>query len=235
MAVAASLREELGLEPETMWADDGFVIRLPDSDRPLEPAALLPSSDSIYDKVMRQLGSTALFAARFRENAARALLLPRRRPGIRTPLWQQRKRSADLLNVASRYPSFAMLLETYRECIRDIFDLPALTDILRRIEGGSIRVTTVDSAKPSPFAASLLFGYVANYIYDGDAPLAERRAQALSIDQSQLQDLLGDADYREILDSSVLHEVEINCSCLALSTLRAMPTAFTICCCASVI
>jgi ATP-dependent Lhr-like helicase len=202
------LREELGMEPETMWADDGFVIRLPESDTPVDSAALLPSSASIYDKVMRQLGSTALFAARFRENAARALLLPRRRPGFRTPLWQQRKRSAELLNVASRYPAFAMLLETYRECIRDIFDLGALTDILRRIEGGSIRVTTVDSAKPSPFAASLLFGYVANYIYDGDAPLAERRAQVLSIDQSQLQDLLGNADYREILDGSVLREVE---------------------------
>ena len=208
MAVAASLHEELGAEPETMWADGGFVVRLPESDRPPDSAALLPSSASIYDQVMRQLGSTALFAARFRENAARALLLPRRRPGVRTPLWQQRKRSADLLNVASRYPSFAMLLETYRECIRDTFDLPALVEILRRVECGSIRVTTVDSAKPSPFAASLLFGYVANYIYDGDAPLAERRAQALSIDQTQLQQLLGDADYREILDGSVLREVE---------------------------
>jgi ATP-dependent Lhr-like helicase len=208
MAVAASLRHDLGLEPETMWADDGFVIRLPESDQPPDSAALLPSSDSIYDRTMRQLGGTALFAARFRENAARALLLPRRRPGMRTPLWQQRKRSADLLNVASRYPSFAILLETYRECIRDVFDLPALTGILRRIEQGTIRVTTVDSVKPSPFAASLLFGYVANYIYDGDAPLAERRAQALSIDQSQLQDLLGDADYRELLDPSVLQEVE---------------------------
>jgi ATP-dependent helicase Lhr and Lhr-like helicase len=212
MAVAASLREELGMEPETMWTDDGFVIRLPDSDSPLESSELLPSSVAIHDKVMRQLASTALFAARFRENAARALLLPRRRPGVRTPLWAQRKRSADLLNVASRYPSFAILLETYRECIRDIFDLPGLTEILRRIERsperGSIRVTTVDSVKPSPFAATLLFGYVANYIYDGDAPLAERRAQALSIDQSQLQDLLGDADYRELLDGSVLYEME---------------------------
>jgi len=209
MAVAASLREDLGMEPETMWADDGFVIRLPESDRPLEASELLLSSATIYEKVVHQLSSTALFAARFRENAARALLLPRRRPGIRTPLWQQRKRAADLLNVAARYPSFAMLLETYRECIRDIFDLPALIDLLRGIESGAIRVTTVDSAKPSPFAASLLFGYVANYIYDGDAPLAERRAQALSIDQSQLQDLLGDADYRELLDEVVLHEVEL--------------------------
>ena len=208
MAVAASLREELGMEPESMWADDGFVIRLPESDRPPDSARLLPSSASIHDRVTRQLGSTALFAARFRENAARALLLPRRRPGIRTALWQQRKRSADLLNVASRYPSFAILLETYRECIRDIFDLPALAGILGRIESGAIRVTTVDSAKPSPFAATLLFGYVANYLYDGDAPLAERRAQALSIDQSQLQDLLGDADYRELLDARVLRELE---------------------------
>ena len=208
MAVAASLREELGMEPETMWADDGFVIRLPASDQPPDSAALLPSSASIYDRVMRQLGSTSLFAAHFRENAARALLLPRRRPGIRTPLWQQRKRSADLLNVASRYPSFAILLETYRECIRDIFDLTALSELFRSIERGTIRVTTVDSTKPSPFSASLLFGYVANYIYDGDAPLAERRAQALSIDQSQLQELLGEADYRELLDGAVLHEVE---------------------------
>ncbi|PSH04619.1 MAG: DEAD/DEAH box helicase [Acidobacteria bacterium] len=208
MAVAASLREELGMEPETMWADDGFVIRLPESDRALEPAELLPPSASIHDKVMRQVGSTSLFAARFRENATRALLLPCRRFGVRTPLWQQRKRAADLLSVASRHCSFPILLETYRECIRDIFDLPALTDILRRIERGAIRVTTVDSAKPSPFAASLLFGYVANYIYDGDAPLAERRAQALSIDQAQLQELLGDADYRELLNDSVLHEVE---------------------------
>ena len=120
-----------------MWADGGFVIRLPESDRPPDSAALLPSSASIHDQVMRQLGSTALFAARFRENAARALLLPRRRPGVRTPLWQQRKRSADLLNVASRYPSFAMLLETYRECIRDTFDLPALVEILRRVECGA--------------------------------------------------------------------------------------------------
>ena len=157
---------------------------------------------------MRQLGSTSLFAAHFRQNAARALLLPRRRPGVRTPLWQQRKRSADLLNVAARYPSFPILLETYRECMRDIFDLPALTALLRRIESGAVRVSTVDSERPSPFAASLLFGYVANYIYDGDAPLAERRAQALSIDQSQLQELLGDADYRELLDPAVLREVE---------------------------
>ncbi|MGC2211412.1 MAG: crosslink repair DNA glycosylase YcaQ family protein [Candidatus Korobacteraceae bacterium] len=208
MAVAASLHEELGLAPETMWTDDGFVLRLPESDRPPDAAALLPSADSIHDRTMRQLGSTSLFAAHFRQNAARALLLPRRRPGVRTPLWQQRKRGADLLNVAARYPSFPILLETYRECMRDIFDLPALAALLGRIQSGIVRVSTVDSERPSPFAASLLFGYVANYIYDGDAPLAERRAQALSIDQSQLQELLGDADYRELLDPAVLRDVE---------------------------
>jgi len=130
-------------------------------------------------------------AAKFREAAARALLLPRRRPGGRTPLWQQRKRAADLLAVAARFGSFPMLLEAYRECLRDIFDIPALVNTLQRIQSRALHLVTVDSATPSPFAASLLFGYVANYIYDGDAPLAERRAQALAIDQSQLRDLLG--------------------------------------------
>src|SRR3954469_2578903 len=127
---------------------------------------------------------------------------------MRAPLWQQRKRAADLLGVASRFPSFPMLLETYRECLRDVFDLPAATSILRRIRSGEIRVSTVDSAKPSPFASALLFSYIANYIYEGDAPLAERRAQALAIDQSQLQELLGDSDLRELLDQNVMDEVE---------------------------
>jgi ATP-dependent Lhr-like helicase len=208
MAVAAALRDELGLEPETIWADDGFVVRLPETESPPETALFLPRSESIYDRVVAQLGATSLFAARFRENAARALLLPRRRRGARTPLWRQRKRAADLLNVASRYPSFPILVESYRECIRDIFDLPALTSILAGIERGAIRVSVVDSEKPSPFAASLLFGYAANYIYDGDAPLAERRAQALSIDPAQLQQLLGEADFRELLDLASIHELE---------------------------
>src|SRR5262249_489760 len=151
---------------------------------------------------------TALFAAKFRENASRALLLPRRRPGVRTPLWQQRKRSADLLAVAAGFPTFPLLLETYRECLRDVVDMPALVGTLRAVRERSMRVTTVDTATPSPFAASLLFGFVANYIYDGDAPLAERRAQALSIDQGQLRELLGDAELRELLDVDVLATVE---------------------------
>jgi ATP-dependent Lhr-like helicase len=135
-------------------------------------------------------------------------LLPRRRAGLRTPLWQQRKRASDLLAVAARFSSFPILLETYRECIRDVFDLPATSNILSEIQRGAIRVTNITSDKPSPYAASLLFSYVANYIYEGDAPLAERRAQALSIDQSQLQEILGDSDLRELLDQAALDEVE---------------------------
>ncbi len=208
MAVTAKLREERGLEPESMWTDDGFVIRLPETEEPIDSAILLPDPAEFRDLVLRQLGSTSLFAARFREAAGRALLLPKRRPGTRSPLWAQRKRAADLLAVASRYSSFPLLLETYRECIRDTFDLPSTASILRRIHSGQVRVTTVNSEKPSPFASALLFSYVANYIYEGDAPLAERRAQALSIDQSQLEDLLGDSDFRELLDPVALDETE---------------------------
>ncbi len=166
------------------------------------------------DLVLRQLGSTALFAGRFREAAGRALLLPRRRPDARSPLWQLRKRSYDLLNVASRYPSFPLLLEAYRECLRDVFDMPALLETLRAIEQRQLRVHVVDTRKPSPFASSLLFSYVANFIYDGDAPLAERRAQALTIDQDQLREILGEADLRELLDADVIAEVESAAQCL---------------------
>jgi ATP-dependent Lhr-like helicase len=208
MAVTGRMRAERGWEVETMWTDDGFVIRLPDNEEALDTELLLPAPGELKDLVMRQLGSSSLFAAKFREAAARALLLPKKRPGLRTPLWQQRKRSADLLAVASRFPSFPILLETYRECIRDVFDLRAAITLLGKIQRGSIRVTRVESSKPSPFAASLLFSYVANYIYEGDAPLAERRAQALSIDQSQLQELLGDTDLRELLEPAALEEVE---------------------------
>src|SRR5579883_2237821 len=168
------------VDVETMWADDGFVLRFPDTEAPPDTELLLPDSTEASDFVLRQLGATALFAAKFRESAARALLLPRRRAQGRAPLWQQRKRAYDLLSVASRYPAFPMLLEAYRECVRDVFDMPAFLEVLRSIEKRQIRVHVADSRTPSPFAASLLFSYVANYIYDGDAPLAERRAQALS-------------------------------------------------------
>ena len=208
MAATARIRDEAGVDVEVMWSDDGFVIRYPDGERPPDTSLLLPDPDEVERLVVRQLGSTAMFSARFREAAGRALLLPRRRPGARAPLWQLRKRASDLLAVAARFGSFPIILETYRECLRDIFDLPALTDIMRRVRSRSLRVVNVESQKPSPFSASLLFGYVANYIYDGDAPLAERRAQALSVDQSQLRDLIGDTELRDLLDESVLDTLE---------------------------
>ena len=175
---------------------------------PPDSELILIDAEEATDLVLRQLSGTALFAAKFRESAARALLLPRRRAQGRAPLWQQRKRAYDLLSVASRYPSFPILLEAYRECMRDVFDMPALLETLRAIRQRNVRVHVADTRTPSPFASSLLFSYVANYIYDGDAPLAERRAQALSIDQEQLRDLLGDADLRELLDADAIHEVE---------------------------
>ncbi|MBW4027786.1 MAG: DEAD/DEAH box helicase [Acidobacteria bacterium] len=208
MAVNGRIRAAGGPDVETMWADDGFVLRFPDTDTPPDADMLLLEAAEATELVLRQLGSTALFAAKFREASARALLLPRRRAQGRAPLWQQRKRAYDLLSVAARYPSFPMLLEAYRECMRDIFDMPAFLEILRAVQKREIRVHVVDSRTPSPFASSLLFSYVANYIYDGDAPLAERRAQALSIDQDQLRDLLGDADLRELLNADAIAEVE---------------------------
>ena len=208
MAATARVRDEAGLDVEVMWSDDGFVVRYPDGERPPDTSLLIPDPDEVERLVVRQLGSTAMFATRFREAAGRALLLPRRRPGARAPLWQLRKRASDLLAVAARYGSFPIILETYREILRDIFDLPALTDILKRIRSRTLRVVAVESRTPSPFAASLLFGYVANYLYDGDAPLAERRAQALSVDQSQLRDLIGDTELRDLLDVAVLETVE---------------------------
>ena len=208
MAATAKIREETGADVETLWGDDGFVVRFPDVDQPPDPRLVLPDPDEVQSLVVRQLGATALFAAKFRENAARSLLLPKRRPGTRAPLWQQRKRASDLLAVASRYGSFPVLLETYRECLRDFFDMPALVSTLADVRSRTIRTAIVDSEKPSPFAASLLFTYVASFIYDGDAPLAERRAQALSVDQSQLRDLLGDAELRELLDADAMAAIE---------------------------
>ncbi len=215
MAATARLRANGGPEVETMWSEDGFVLRFPETDEPPSVDHLLLEPDEAAELVLRQLGSTAVFAAKFRESASRALLLPRRRADGRTPLWQQRKRAYDLLSVASRYASFPILLEAYRECLRDVFDMPALMEILRGVGNRSLRVHTVDSRTPSPFAAALLFSYVANYIYDGDAPLAERRAQALSIDQDQLRELMGDADLRELLDLAAIEETEEQLQCLA--------------------
>jgi ATP-dependent Lhr-like helicase len=192
-----------------IWTDDGIAFRLPESDEPPAVEMLVPRSDEIEDWVVRELGGTALFAARFRENAARALLLPKRHPDRRMPLWLQRRRAADLLAVAVHYPGFPLLLETYRECLRDVFDLKGLTGLLRDVESGAIHVHPVQTKSPSPFASSVLFGYTANFIYDGDAPLAERRAQTLALDHAQLRELLGDAELRELLDAEAVDAVAL--------------------------
>ncbi|MBN1421546.1 MAG: DEAD/DEAH box helicase, partial [Planctomycetes bacterium] len=208
MAAAARLEEGTDLHVETMGSDDGIVFRIPETGEPPDLSRIVPSPDDVEDLVVKRLASTALFAARFRENAARALLLPRRRPGGRNPLWAQRKRAADLLAVAARYPAFPIILETYRECLRDVFDLPALVETLRKIEDRRIRIHAVESRIPSPFASSLLFTYVSNFIYEGDSPLAERRAQTLAVDQAQLRELLGEAELRDLLDPDVIDAVE---------------------------
>ena len=193
---------------DAIASDDGIVFRLPASDSPIQMDVFTPDPGDVEQLLLAALPATSLFAARFRECASRALLLPRRRPGKRTPLWAQRKRSTDLLAAASRHPSFPILLETYRECLRDVFDLPGLVDVLGRVRSRAIRVTTVDSAVPSPFAASLTFSFVGNFIYDGDAPLAERRAQALTLDHARLRELLGEAELRSLLDPEVIEAHE---------------------------
>ena len=206
-AVAARLRELTPGEVDLLWCDDGIVFRMPESDAPPPAELFFPAPDEIEDLVVRELGTTALFAARFRENAARALLLPKRRPGQRTPLWLQRRRSADLLAVATRYPDFPIVLETYRECLRDVFDLKGLIGVLRDVQSRAIQVRMVETKSASPFAASVMFNYVGNFIYDGDAPLAERRAQTLALDHAQLRELLGAAELRELLDPAAVDEL----------------------------
>ena len=209
LALQALLTERLGIEVQTMYTDDGLALRLPDADRPLDPEDLLPDPEEVADLVTAQLPASALFASHFRENAARALLLPRRRPGQRTPLWQQRQRSADLLKVAGGHADFPILAETFRECMADVFDLGALRDLLTAVRSRQVRVVSVDTERASPFAASLLFDYVGQYLYEGDAPLAERRAQALTLDRELLAELLGTEELRELLDRAAVAELEL--------------------------
>lgn len=206
MAALKRLREERAGDIEAVWSDDGIVFRVPGGESAPPVDLLFPSSEEVEDIVTRELAGSSLFAARFRESAARALLLPRQSIGKRTPLWAQRKRSADLLAVASQYPAFPIVLETYREVLRDAFDLPGLVELLRGVESRKIRITTVDAPIPSPFASSLLFAFVGNFIYDEDAPAAERRAQALTIDHAQLRELLGEVELRKLLDPEVVLE-----------------------------
>jgi ATP-dependent Lhr-like helicase len=192
-----------------MAADDGIVLRIPETDQDPPGADLIAfEPDEIEQIVTTEVGGSALFASRFRESAARALLLPRRDPGRRSPLWQQRQRSAQLLEVAARYPSFPIVLETVREVLQDVYDVPALVDLHRRIAQRRIRLVDVSTQRASPFAQSLLFGYVAAFMYEGDSPVAERRAAALTLDQGLLAELLGRAELRELLDADVLAEVE---------------------------
>ena len=213
VALEARLGERLGAAVRTIWSDDGIAIRLPEGELETDPAAvealLFPEADEVEDLVVGGVASSALFASRFRENAARALLLPRRRPGTRTPLWQQRQRAADLLSVASRYGSFPILVETYRECLADVFDLQALREVLGGVERRDIAVHSIETVRASPFASSLLFDYVAAYMYDGDAPIAERRAQALTLDRDLLRELLGQEELRELLDPAALADLEL--------------------------
>src|SRR5262249_51807159 len=197
------------------WSDDGIILRLPESLDDVATDLLLPEPDDIDELLVAGLPNTSLFASRFRENAARALLLPRRRPGERTPLWQQRQRAADLLEVASGFPSFPMLLETTRECLRDVFDVPALREVLTEIRSRKIRVVPVETRRASPFAQSLLFGWIAVYMYEGDAPLAERRATALALDRDLLRDLMGAEELRELLDPAALAQLELELQHLA--------------------
>jgi ATP-dependent Lhr-like helicase len=215
LAMEASLARRSGFEVQSIWSDDGIALRFADSDDLPPESALFPGPEELEDLLMEQLASSALFAARFRENAGRALLLPRRRPGARSPLWAQRQKAANLLAVASRYGSFPIVLETYRECLAEVFDLEGLREILRAVRSRDIRVTSVETREASPFARSLLFDYVATYMYEGDAPLAERRAQALALDRTLLRELLGEDELRELLDPDALVGLELELQSLS--------------------
>lgn len=209
LAIGARLRERFGVDATPNASDDGIVVRLPDTtDDPPGAELFVFEPDEIDDIVTEQVGGSALFASRFRECAARALLLPRRDPGKRAPLWQQRQRSAQLLDVARKFPEFPILLETVRECLRDVYDLPSLRDLLGRVARRQLRLVEVATATPSPFANALLFDYIGQFMYDGDSPLAERRAAALSLDSGLLAELLGRVELRELLDAAVIEQTE---------------------------
>jgi ATP-dependent Lhr-like helicase len=208
LALAARLRESLGLEVNAIWSDDGIALHLPDADAPPPIDDVLIDPAELEELVVTELAGTALFGARFRENAARALLIPRRRPGQRTPLWQQRLKAQGLLQVARRYSDFPVILETYRECLQDVFDLPALRELLAALRQRRIDLVEVETPTASPYASSLLFDYVAAYMYEDDTPLAERRAQALALDRDLLKELLGQEELRDLIDPAALEQVE---------------------------
>ncbi|HVF53976.1 MAG TPA: DEAD/DEAH box helicase [Actinomycetota bacterium] len=208
-AITARLRDDLGLEVQTMHSDDGIVVRVPDALEVFELDSILFDPEDIEDLVIAEVGNSALFASRFRECAARALLLPRRRPGSRTPLWLQRQKSSFLLQVARKYESFPIVLESYREALQDVFDLPGLVELMSLIRRREVRVVEVTTDLPSPFASSLQFGYIGAFLYEGDAPLAERRAQALSLDRSLLAELMGREELRELISADAITSLEL--------------------------
>ncbi|MGX4761815.1 Lhr family ATP-dependent helicase [Corynebacterium minutissimum] len=207
LAVGQRVAERTGMDAQAVAGDDGIVLRLPQGEADPDAALFLFDADEIADIVTEQVGNSALFASRFRECAARALLLPRRNPGKRAPLWQQRQRAEQLLDVARNYPSFPIILETVRECVQDVYDLPALTEVMRELAHRRIRIAEVTTEQPSPFASSLLFNYTGAFMYEGDSPLAEKRAAALALDPALLAKLLGTVELRELLDADVIAEV----------------------------
>jgi len=208
LALSARIRDVYGLESDAIWSDDGIIVHLPDADEPPGPELVLVEPDEIEDLVVAELGASALFGARFRENAGRALLIPRAYPGRRTPLWQQRLKSQSLLEVAKRYGDFPIVLETYRECLRDVLDLPGLVELLTALHRRELSLVEVETPTASPYASSLLFDYVATYMYEGDTPNAERRAAALSLDRDLLRELLGQEELRDLIDADALQQVE---------------------------
>ena len=216
LAIAARLRERYGMDAQSVAGDDGIVLRLPETDEPPPGADLVLFDPAEIEQVITdEVGGSALFASRFRECAARALLLPRRDPRRRSPLWQQRQRSAQLLSVASKYGSFPIVLEALRECLQDVYDLTALKDLLTGVSERRIKVVEVETTEASPFAKSLLFGYVGAFMYEGDTPLAEKRAAALALDQTLLAELLGRTELRELLDAEVVLRTEAELQRLA--------------------
>ena len=197
------------MEVQATATNDGMVLRIPDTEsEPPSAELIVCDPETIESVVTDEVGGSALFAARFRECAARALLLPRRDPKSRSPLWQQRMRSAQLLTVAARYPEFPIVLETMRECLTDVFDLDGLLEVQRQIAARSIRLVEVETTEPSPFANSLLFGYVGAFVYEGDVPLAEKKAAALSLDANLLAELLGKDGLKQLLDAGVIASTE---------------------------
>jgi len=208
LALSARIRDQLELESDAIWSDDGIIVHLPDAEEPPGAELVLLDPDEIEDMVVAELSSSALFGARFRENAGRALLIPRARPGKRTPLWQQRLKSQSLLEVAKKYGEFPIVLETYRECLRDVLDVTGLVELLSRLHRRELSLVEVETPTASPFASSLLFDYVATYMYEGDTPNAERRAAALSLDRDLLRELLGQDELRDLIDPGALAQVE---------------------------